>query len=146
MSSTNVLNHAIKHTRVVHKVLVLSNVGTIHIFLFFGFVMLYCLFTAALWSPIGKELTSWLSCVWLFIVFCHFSMWCPGSGVVLECVGSWSLPPYLHLAFAKKEGSHSNISRCSCTETNIFGHYSKKLCKTATLKKTENWFSGPIIA
>ena len=29
-------------------------------------VMLTCLFIAALWSPAGKGLTSWLSCVWCF--------------------------------------------------------------------------------
>ena len=31
------------------------------------FVMLSCLFIAALWSPMGKELTSWLLVV-MFIV------------------------------------------------------------------------------
>ena len=36
-------------------------------------VVLLCLFLAALWSPAGKELTSWLSCVLFFLVFCHFS-------------------------------------------------------------------------
>ena len=34
-------------------------------------VVLSCLFRAALWSPAGKGLTSWLSCV-VFLVFCHF--------------------------------------------------------------------------
>ena len=34
--------------------------------------MLSCLFFAALWSPAGKELTSWLSCVLCFIVFATF--------------------------------------------------------------------------
>ena len=29
----------------------------------FVFVMLYCLFLVALWSPTGKGLASWLSCV-----------------------------------------------------------------------------------
>ena len=37
----------------------------------FVFVMLSCLFLAALWSPAGKGLTSWVlfvvfSCVWSF--------------------------------------------------------------------------------
>ena len=31
--------------------------------------MLSCLFNAALWSPAGKGLTSWLSCVWCFVTF-----------------------------------------------------------------------------
>ena len=35
----------------------------------FGFVMPSCMFLAALWSPAGRGLTSWLSCVWSFIVF-----------------------------------------------------------------------------
>ena len=39
----------------------------------FVFVMLSCLFLAALWSPAGKGLTSRLSCVLSFLLFCHFS-------------------------------------------------------------------------
>ena len=27
----------------------------------------------------------------VFLCFCHFPMWCPGSGVVLGCIDSWSL-------------------------------------------------------
>ena len=53
----------------------------------------------ALWSPVEKGLTSWLSCMWCFLVFCHFPMWCPGSGVVLDCIDSWSLPSFLLLLF-----------------------------------------------
>ena len=41
-------------------------------------VMLSCLFCAAMLSPAGKGLASWLSCV--------LSMWCPRSGVVLDCI------------------------------------------------------------
>ena len=51
---------------------------------------LYCLFLAALWSPDGKELTSWLSCVLCLLVFCHFPIWSHGSGVVLDCIDSSS--------------------------------------------------------
>ena len=47
-------------------------------------VMMNCLFIAALWSSARKGRTSWLSCFWYYFVFCHFSMWCPGSGVVLD--------------------------------------------------------------
>ena len=56
------------------------------------FVMLWRLFIAALWSPAGKGLTSWFlfemsNCD--FATFpCHFSMWYPGSGVVLDCIDS----------------------------------------------------------
>ena len=36
------------------------------------FVMLSCLFIAALWSPDGKGLTSWLSFVMFYCVFVTF--------------------------------------------------------------------------
>ena len=64
-------------------------------FLCFVFDMLSCLFIAALWSPVEKKLIFWLSSVWCFIVICRFPIWCLGSGVVLDCIDSWSLPPYL---------------------------------------------------
>ena len=35
-------------------------------------VVLSCRFLAALWSPAGKELASWLSCMLCCLVFCHF--------------------------------------------------------------------------
>ena len=41
----------------------------------FLLVMLHvgvCLFLAALWSPAGKGLNSWLSSMLCFLVFCHF--------------------------------------------------------------------------
>ena len=38
-------------------------------YLCFVFVMLSCLFIAALKSPAGKGLTSWLSCVLCFLLF-----------------------------------------------------------------------------
>ena len=57
-------------------------------YLCFVFIMLSCLFIAALWSPAGKGLTSWLPGVWCYVLFCHFPVWCSGSGVVLECIES----------------------------------------------------------
>ena len=39
----------------------------------FIFVVLSCLFRAALWSPAGKGLTSWLSSALCFLVFASFS-------------------------------------------------------------------------
>ena len=36
-------------------------------------ICILCLFLAALWSPAGKELTSWLSCMWCFLVFLSLS-------------------------------------------------------------------------
>ena len=53
----------------------------------FDFVILSCLFLTALWSPVVKGLTSWLSCIRdVFLCFCHFPMRCPGSGLVLDCI------------------------------------------------------------
>ena len=56
-------------------------------FLYLVFLMLLSLFTAALWSPARKGLTSWLLSV-MFIVFCYFPLWYPGSVVVLDCIVS----------------------------------------------------------
>ena len=42
-------------------------------YLCFLFVMLSCLFIAVLWSPAGKGLTSWLSCMWCFLAFLSLS-------------------------------------------------------------------------
>ena len=52
------------------------------------------LFICALWSPAGKGLTSWLSFV-VSTVSLSLSHWYPGSGVVLDCIDSRSLHPYL---------------------------------------------------
>ena len=49
--------------------------------------MLSCLFIAALWSPEGKGLTSWLLFVML-IMSLLLSHWYPGTGVVLDCINS----------------------------------------------------------
>ena len=67
------------------------------VFLCLVFLMLLRLFIVALWSPAGKGLTSLLLLV-MFIFF-YFPMWYPGPGVVLDCIVSWSLPPFLLLIF-----------------------------------------------
>ena len=41
------------------------------------YVMFLRLFIAALVSPVGKGLTSWLSFVMFICIFCHFPMWYP---------------------------------------------------------------------
>ena len=51
------------------------------------------LFICALWSPVRKGLTSWLSFV-VSTVSLSLSHWYPGSGVVLDCIDSCSLHPY----------------------------------------------------
>ena len=52
------------------------------------------LFVCTLWSPAGKGLTSWLSFV-VYAVSMSLSHCYPGSGVVLDCIDSSSLHPYL---------------------------------------------------
>ena len=53
------------------------------LFLLFVFnVVLSCLFLAALWSPAGKELTSWFSCRCCFNVFLSISHKVSWLGVV----------------------------------------------------------------
>ena len=49
------------------------------------FVMLSRLFIAALWSPAGNGLTSWLS---LLMFYCVFVTSPCGPGVVLGCINS----------------------------------------------------------
>ena len=51
----------------------------------------------ALWSRARKGIISWLSSVWYLILFCNIPVQCPGLGVVLECIDSWS--PFLLYAF-----------------------------------------------
>ena len=61
----------------------------ISMFLFCLVFAMFCarLFICALWSPAGKELTSWLSFV-VSSVSLSLSHWYPGSGVVLDCIDS----------------------------------------------------------
>ena len=67
-------------------------------FMFFSVLWLLCLCAClcicTLWSPAGKGQTSWLSFV-VSTVSLSLSHWYPGSGVVLDCIDSWSLHPYL---------------------------------------------------
>ena len=67
-------------------------------FLFCLVFAMFCarLFICALWSPAGKGLASWLSFV-VSSVSMSLSHWYPGSGVVLDCIDSWSLHHYLLL-------------------------------------------------
>ena len=58
------------------------------------FVMLSRLLIAALWSPEGKGLTSWLVFV-LFIVILLLSDLVFWDSVVLDCIDSWSLLSFL---------------------------------------------------
>ena len=53
-----------------------------------AFVMPSRLLIAALWSPVGKGLTSWLSLVVLNCVVVTFPFNNPGSDVVPYCIDS----------------------------------------------------------
>ena len=68
-------------------------------FLIFVFVMLLCLFTAALWSPAGKGLTTWL----LFMMFnCVIATFpCGFLGQVWYLIVS--IPDLCHLFYYKSE-------------------------------------------
>ena len=70
------------------------------------------LFICALWSPAGKGLTSWLSFV-VSTVSLSLSHCYPGSGVVLDCIDSLSLHPYLlpHIIISKKMSSLASLDR-----------------------------------
>ena len=60
------------------------------------FVMISCeTFIGALWSPAGKGLTIWVSFVLSNCKVVSFSHCYPGSGVLLGCIDSRSLPSFL---------------------------------------------------
>ena len=61
-----------------------------------------CNFVVTCW----EKSFSWFSCMWCFLVFfCHFPIWWPGSGVVFNCIESWSLLPYFDLCFLGRHRS-----------------------------------------
>ena len=73
--------------------------------IFFCLFRLGCLFLAALWSPVRKGLTSWLSVCDVSLCFCHFPIWCPRSGVVLDCIHSLSFLSLQVSYFARNHDS-----------------------------------------
>ena len=79
-----------------------------------------CLFICALWSPAGKGLTSWLSFVvsTVSLLLCH---WYPRSGVVLDCIDSWSLHPYLLLLLIYVEPT--TLACCLLTLCILMGYF-----------------------
>ena len=60
-----------------------------------------CVIYVLCYSGFGILITCWERAELLALVcdvelcFCHFPMWYPGSGVVLDCIDSRSLPPSL---------------------------------------------------
>ena len=57
-------------------------------YLCLAFAMFSYLFIAALWSPAGKGLTSWLWFVIIYYVIMFLSLTHPESAVVLACINS----------------------------------------------------------
>ena len=51
-------------------------------------LFIFCVFIAALRSPAGKDWSLGLLVCEVLLCFCQFPMWCPGSGVVLDCIDS----------------------------------------------------------
>ena len=66
----------------------------------FSVLCLLCAFVhVCLYVPCGHLLGKGCllgSCLWCLTVSLSLSHWYPGSGVVLDCIDSWSLHPYLH--------------------------------------------------
>ena len=57
-------------------------------FLCGSFLAIFCVFIAALRSPAGKDWPLGSLVCEVLLCFCQFLMWCPGSGVVLDCIDS----------------------------------------------------------
>ena len=55
-----------------------------NIYIYLVFVILSHLFIAALWSPAGKDLTSWL--LFVMLVFLSLYRVVSWSGVILGCI------------------------------------------------------------
>ena len=91
------------------------------------------LFICALWSPAGKGLTSWLSFV-VSSVSLSLSHWYPGSGVVLDCIDSWSLQPYYFYLFktqVKSGYNRANLIICVLRPEHLSGnkYYTRQLAQ-----------------
>ena len=56
-----------------------------------AFAAVHCCLVVTCWEGAGLLA---LACD-VKLSFCHVPMWYPGSGVVLDCIDSWSLPPFL---------------------------------------------------
>ena len=82
---------------------------------FFSVLCLLCLCVrlviCALSSPAGK---GWPlgSHLWCIIVSLSLSHWYPGAGVVLDCIDSWSLHPYLLLCWLVSSVIRKQCKQC----------------------------------
>ena len=74
--------------------------------LYLVFLILSCMFIAALWSHAGKGLAPRLSCGWCFLCLCHFPMWWPESGVVHDYITFLIFAFLLTLIMKRDKGSY----------------------------------------
>ena len=67
------------------------------------------------------------------LCFCHFSMLYPGSGVVLDCIDSLSLPPFLlYLYNVLKQGMKIVAFSVDRTWGGLVDHYDNTYSVTPT--------------
>ena len=55
-----------------------------------AFASVHCCLVVTCW-----ERADLLAFVGGVFCICYFPIWYPGSGVLLDCIVSWSLPPFL---------------------------------------------------
>ena len=88
--------------------------------------------------------------------FWHFLVWCPGSGVVLDCIDSLSLPSslfffsfnllnqcrliYIYTNYLKAS-PHSNISNCN-SNLEKFSKVTEPACRLLLMKKEPRVLKG----
>ena len=84
--------------------------------LFFLSCVCYAFVRVCLYVPCGHLLgKGWPlgSRLWCLTVSLSLSHWYPGSGVVLDCIGSWSLHPYLlYRAYRGRQECNGSVVDC----------------------------------
>ena len=127
-------------------------------------VVMSCLFFAALWSPAGKGLTSWLSCVFSFVTFPNVS-WSTSESRVRFAPWNWNKPSSKIFYWPFQGGTSFVDLLCFCSVlcllclcTRVFicacGHLlgkgwplgSRLLCQTVSLSLS-HWYpvSGVVL-
>ena len=97
-------------------------------YIFFSVLCLLCLcarlFICALCHLLGK---GWPlgSCLWCLTVSLSLSHWYPGSGVVLDCIDSWSLHPYLLRGLANNKGTDQPAHPCRLISAYVIRFFGK---------------------
>ena len=82
------------HTNCSKGIFMVDCISNLHVFMscvFYVFESVHCCLVFTCWERAG--LFALVCDVWL--CFCHFPKWYPRSGVVLDCIHSWSLSYFL---------------------------------------------------